>query len=462
MNKKIARITQEKKLLLANEVIESNAKTSLNSDGRLEVDEIIEYPVELEGGRNLIRNSDFSFGGDMWDGNFNITEEGALLESVAGRADYIQSTTLIPEGEYVVQIRYRVVEGQAPYLFVVNGTDMRLPQGLFIFEIGDNEWQTVTFPVIVNSESRFYAIRYAAGTPIDHLEGKTLIKWIKLEKGSIATPWTPAPEDLGLNYPDSIQNFNSSISGDNIIAPEFIEGYPFVKPVIDDSLVLWLDGSTGNNYEKTNIWKDLSGNGNDGQLMNFDFTEDSGWVDGGLKFDGVDDYVKTSFIAKFNEPFTLSLIGEFSDITIDNWGILRKPVTPPYEFAFYQRDDSFFRFVIWKKDGNTLAHLLIPIKDIYNSKDLTFRNTMNDLSVFLDGNLTQSVNINQNQWDDHTATDKPLEIGIAGYAGNQKHGKFLLKSIKWYSRALTDEEILQNYQAGQCSPLLAMRGEVIG
>ena len=32
-----------------------------------------------------------------------------------------------------------------------------------------------------------------------------------------------------------------------------------------------------------NIWRDGSGNGNDGQLINFDFTEDSGWVDGGVK-----------------------------------------------------------------------------------------------------------------------------------------------------------------------------------
>lgn len=37
-----------------------------------------------------------------------------------------------------------------------------------------------------------------------------------------------------------------------------------------------------------------------------------------------------------------------------------------------------------------------------------------------------------------------------------------IHSLKLYNRALTDEEILQNYQAGQCSPLLVMRGEVIG
>jgi|GEM_PF-5128873 len=37
-----------------------------------------------------------------------------------------------------------------------------------------------------------------------------------------------------------------------------------------------------------------------------------------------------------------------------------------------------------------------------------------------------------------------------------------IQSLRIYNRALTDEEILQNYQAGQCSPLLAMRGDIIG
>lgn len=91
------------------------------------------------------------------------------------------------------------------------------------------------------------------------------------------------------------------------IGGELIEGYPFVKPVIDDSLVLWLDGSTGNNYEKTNIWKDLSGNGNDGQLMNFGFTEDSGWGDGGLKFDGMDDYVQLPELDLDPDSFTIQV-----------------------------------------------------------------------------------------------------------------------------------------------------------
>ena len=98
------------------------------------------------------------------------------------------------------------------------------------------------------------------------------------------------------------------------IGGELIEGYPFVKPVIDERLVLWLDGSTGNNYEQTGTWKDLSGNGNDGQLMNFNFTEDSGWGDGGLRFDGVDDYVDCgSILNEDYEGFTVEATIIFSE-----------------------------------------------------------------------------------------------------------------------------------------------------
>ena len=50
------------------------------------------------------------------------------------------------------------------------------------------------------------------------------IEWVKLEKrGNKATPWSPAPEDLGLSYPDRVKEFKPSISEDGILAPEFDE-----------------------------------------------------------------------------------------------------------------------------------------------------------------------------------------------------------------------------------------------
>ena len=77
MSRKIARITQEKKLLLANEVVEDSTKIRLDSDGRLDTDEIIEYPAELEGGRNLVKRGDALYN---WQGEKTVnTNSGAFI-----------------------------------------------------------------------------------------------------------------------------------------------------------------------------------------------------------------------------------------------------------------------------------------------------------------------------------------------------------------------------------------------
>jgi hypothetical protein len=77
-------------------------------------------------------------------------------------------------------------------------------------------------------------------------------------------------------------------------------GYPYLRvfkytllsPVVDNSLVLWLDGKHGSNDSRTTIWKDLSGKGNHGELLNFDFNALSGWTGDYLRFDGIDDGVE--------------------------------------------------------------------------------------------------------------------------------------------------------------------------
>ncbi len=309
MSRKIARITNDKKLLLANEVVEDNAKTSLNSDGRLDTNEIIEYPAELEGGRNLVKKSDKFRAGACANGiTASITSEGYLqIVTTSGNGNWHTNWFMdltgikeqFKEGDnFVISFTIKSPNSTAkPLIYLKAGMGYYPMQGTI-----STEFSQIYYTGKWKKANRFDPHLGWGGTA-----GTYIIKNWKIEKSTKATPWTPAPEDLGLNYPDSIQNFNSSISGNNIIAPEFIEGYPFVKPVIDDSLVLWLDGSTGNNYEQTSIWKDLSGNGNDGELVNFGYTEDSGWVDGGLKFDGVDDYVQLPDLDLNPENFTIQV-----------------------------------------------------------------------------------------------------------------------------------------------------------
>lgn len=73
--------------------------------------------------------------------------------------------------------------------------------------------------------------------------------------------------------------------------PFVYKGDKLVYPnPIKDGLLLWYDFKGMRNTDVTKeVAKDLSGNGNDGTLTNFNFTEESGYKDNTLVFDGVDD-----------------------------------------------------------------------------------------------------------------------------------------------------------------------------
>lgn len=261
-----------------------------------------------------------------------------------------------------------------------------------------------------------------------------------------------------------------SIDDEFIEVGELIEGYPFVKPVIDDSLILWLDGSTGNNYEQTGTWKDLSGNGNDGELINFGYTEASGWVDGGLRFDGVDDYVEINLRENLVTINNHTLEAWFApkyqenkqreDVILGWWGFhrgmlfdsTRNKVNLQYLYRD-KLDESIVKvenlFSKYSLPENELTHIVSTFK----IKDREYP----EMAIYINGYLDNTI-VGMYSWSLYnlmyytnvTRLSHPGRYSLSG----------LISSARIYNRALTDEEILQNYQAGQCSPLLAMRGDV--
>ncbi|MGI6588606.1 MAG: cadherin-like beta sandwich domain-containing protein [Peptococcia bacterium] len=118
---------------------------------------------------------------------------------------------------------------------------------------------------------------------------------------------------------DSIWDLDSGIN----------EDYPYLRifkdtfsPIIDDSLLLWLDGRHGSNdtSERT-IWRDISGNANHGTLTRFDFNENSGWIGESLFFDGVNDYVNcgTKMNNKLMNAVTVEALVKIKSYDIQNW-----------------------------------------------------------------------------------------------------------------------------------------------
>lgn len=187
-------------------VNKSMPNLSLSALGDLTIpNEIIEYHPELEGGRNLLPTKyEYFVMDDGLYGWFKLAEEKTNIIAKV----YDTGADVDMAGIYFgITETGKNYTGKSSWL-MANGA-LR----------GDE----------LITDSTYFSFYGKSRDVFDRIFEKYKIK---VETGDKATPWTPAPEDLGLNYPSDIQSFGLSISDNNIIVPEFIEGFNFGGDVI--------------------------------------------------------------------------------------------------------------------------------------------------------------------------------------------------------------------------------------
>lgn len=212
---------------------------------------------------------------------------------------------------------------------------------------------------------------------------------------------------------------------------------------MQDGLVLWLDARAQRQLMKDgqskSIWKDLSGNGNDGQLMNFGYTEDSGWGDGGLKFDGVDDTVEIpKECINEDEDFTIEILAESS-----NWVSAKALLNKTSRSSTIWNEKGFGVTNIYTphylyvsiNDGVEQKFFKINSVDTYDNSSIVIKKEGTMLYTFFNNG---KIEYDISEFGSFRM-DNNIKIS-QGYDSN-------IKLIRIYNRALTDEEILQNYQA---------------
>jgi hypothetical protein len=214
--------------------------------------------------------------------------------------------------------------------------------------------------------------------------------------------------------------------------------------VVEDGLVLALDAGNTKSYPGSGtVWKDLSGNGNNGTLINGP-TFDSGNL-GSIVFDGVNDTVNMGIGNTF---FPLP------QFTINTWfksfGTVDTTGTSPslYGFTFGIRcivGTSVLSFSV--DNGSNLSGTSttgnIPFRngDWYNCT-MTHTGTVN--SMYINGQFNVSVN---RTW---SGTSRwPTNAWNLGRDNNNNNQFFFgqIPQCQIYNRALTAQEILQNYNA---------------
>ena len=226
-------------------------------------------------------------------------------------------------------------------------------------------------------------------------------------------------------------------------------------PIITDGLVLYLDAANKQSYPGTGtVWNDLSGNRNNGTLVNGStFNSTNG---GSIVFDGVNDYASFNVSNLPIGTQNRTMMGWVQDNSITDYV---GDLVPLFGYGNDNMAGRLFmfsiggttynnrKFIIWANSRNHISTFSIN-RNIWNhitvtvTQGVTFPRITIYLNGISDGGSERDINtilINSNG---------PFELAewsqSSGYAKNF-NGRISQTLI--YNRALTQQEILQNYNA---------------
>jgi len=210
--------------------------------------------------------------------------------------------------------------------------------------------------------------------------------------------------------------------------------------IVTNGLVLNLDAANPRSYPQPyngTTWTDLSGNGNNGTLVNgVAYTGSNG---GALVFEGISDYVSISYSPTLN--FT-------TGFSCDFWVYSNSGGSPM--FIHQQNGSTVGGFEIYSTSNNRIyfnknANITLVVSDVS-----FIRNAWTYVTCTADG-TTASIYVNSTNVKSASATlpdnvNGILRIGDwVGSSVYQLNGK--MSTMRLYNRALTPSEVLQNFNA---------------
>ena len=214
--------------------------------------------------------------------------------------------------------------------------------------------------------------------------------------------------------------------------------------IVNDGLVLYLDANAPNSYSQyftPTTWKDLSGNNNNGTLTNGPtFNSGNG---GSIVFDGVNDYVSSSYSGPSTSDYTFSVwynplstattfpLGRGRDGAGDGW-------------SFLLGSDFFWRAGVVKTDGGTVGYVCSSPGIMYYNNWVYLTGVFvgsSTLSLYVNGVLSNSIAVAGSTL--RTSTDG----WVLGSITTTLYSNMRVASAQVYTKALSAQEVLQNYNA---------------
>ena len=233
--------------------------------------------------------------------------------------------------------------------------------------------------------------------------------------------------------------------------------YNYTGGIVTNGLVLNLDAAKTDSYPGSGtLWRDLSGNGNNGTLTNGPTFSGIG-KQASIVFDGVNDYVDcgNNTTLNLNSSFTLNCwfkVSNSAPSTNDGKGLIAKytGVTANRSYMlFFTGSTNTISFII-SSDGTNTASTLKSISYSSISRETWYNLTgvftaSQKLEMFLNGTLVSSDTTTLNQV--FSSSTQPLTIGAQAISIPGFYFLGTIASTQIYNRALSASEVLQNFNA---------------
>lgn len=215
--------------------------------------------------------------------------------------------------------------------------------------------------------------------------------------------------------------------------------------VVTDGLVLCLDAANPKSYSGTGtVWNDLSGNNNNGMLINgVGYSSSNG---GNMVFDSINDYVDCGNNTALNLINAVSLEAWIKFTTTANTICIEK-----------SNNNTHYQFQIFSPaqapGGGVLVFMMQPSSSNWVVSDIpsndnnwhhvvgTYERSVSTAKIYIDNVLR---NTNTAILIGPSSNTQPLVMGsrsgASGFGGS-------IGNVKIYNRALTSQEIQQNFNS---------------
>jgi len=226
----------------------------------------------------------------------------------------------------------------------------------------------------------------------------------------------------------------------------YVSSTPTTASIITNGLILNLDAGNAVSYSGTGTtWTDLSGNGNNGTLVNG--TGYSSANGGTMVFDGINDYVNISDSTYLDLPNTTTM--EFwvnsnqlnnNDIISHRWNCYGAAYNPTYASGYVAGKLSIYYAL---NNGGFLAVSTTTTPIIGQWYHLVGTYDGSTMKVYLNGVLENTRSVSGNI----TQNDAGLAIGSYNGLPNEFAGDGKISIVRYYHKTLSATEVLQNFNA---------------